>query len=146
MRTSDDAVNKQSGASIVTVLVAIGIVGIMAAVSANYFKNSSDVSNSIRARNQIEDLRRLVRLSVNCEATLAGRPASCADGTPVELKRGVKTPTTFVSVAGSKFGDYEVRAKCGEGPHIFQVEFRRKQGRWTRLFPADVPLACRIDS
>lgn len=135
----------QSGASILTVLVALGIAGILATISASYFKNSLEASNIVRDRNHVEDLRRLVRVSVNCGATVASRPKNCPEGTSVELAKGVKKPASFVSKKGTKFGDYELSAECGAAPHLFVVKYRRQQQAWSSLFPPDVPLACRGD-
>lgn len=142
VKTSGDSNenHRQSGASIVTVLVAVGILGISAAVASRYFDNSLQESNRLRTRNNVEDLRRLIRATVDCPATMAARPSSCGKGKPTELKQ--RTGSASIPIPSGKIGEFELRAKCGNVPGEFVVEYKDK-ANWRSLFPQDLPIACR---
>ncbi len=136
----------ESGMSLLSVVVAFGITGILAGMMTIFFSNSMSFANDITVRNNLEDLRRLVRIGTNCQLTVAAKPATCGAGTLLELKKGsAKKPTTFVDIPYSKFGKYDLKASCTAVAHEYNIEVRRGFGSWKKLFPADLPFTCRGD-
>lgn len=90
----------ESGESLLTVMVALGIVGILSMIMMQVFSNYNQSQTALETRGEFEAMRRHLMNSVNCEATF-DQPG-CANPTP--------TPVSLLGLSrGGKA--YEVNTK-----------------------------------
>ena len=104
----------QSGMSLVSVLIAIGIAGILMANISTMLTNGFSGSAKISLDIDRDALKSMLLTSTSCGNTLTA--GGCTAGTLLDLKRvhkdgSIRTIATK-SGAGTKFGRITVRAEC----------------------------------
>ena len=103
---------RQSGSSLVSVLVASAILGIFALVMAQLLGDGFKGQSSMSLNADREVLKRQLVSAVSCSDTLT--PTACPSAVPVRLIRRHKngTLTTLVGSSGTRIGKWTVRAQC----------------------------------
>lgn len=100
----------EHGGSLVAVLVAVGIGGMLALGISAIATNGFRAQSSVERRSDREAVKNFLIARVSCRGT----SASCTPGQPVELRtenaNGVSS--VLVGIGGQKFGDVGVRAEC----------------------------------
>ncbi len=124
------------GFSLISVLVAVAITGIIAVVTSQIASNGFAGQKSLGFRNDIESIRQSVLKQVSCAETLKtfGTPAVCGF---VDLKdkkgkfvmKKDPTATGVFANSGPIAGDWYAKASCGASSVVIQVA-RRKKGTW----------------
>jgi hypothetical protein len=107
--------NPQCGSSLIAVLVAMGIMGIITAILAQTFRNNLQMTSKVQIRGELEDLRRYIRISISCEKTFA---TNNCNGGPISilsaqgLKPVIERSGNFHDRHATKLGGYTLLAKC----------------------------------
>jgi len=112
---------RQAGNGLISVIVATGILGILGALTATYFKNSTRATASIADRGDLESIRRTVLNRIACANTVAslGGAAKCTGALVNVLD---KQGNVFIASTGTKFGKWTVRATCNANDPQLVVE------------------------
>jgi type II secretory pathway pseudopilin PulG len=162
--------NSQLGMSLVAILVATGILGIVAVSMSRMFATQADsqkkLEMSVASMAVVRNLN--MRLMEYCPPTTTAAPVAlpwtvpptCAappGGTYVEIKSTsgailIKMFDPAAPLTAQQMGDLLVRAKCIANPHkILKVEAvdakwltNNKDTPWFNISPK-IPLACDID-
>lgn len=101
----------KSGLSLVSVLVALGISGIIAVAMRNILSNSFSAQSSITLRSDLEGLRRTLVVRTDCDRSF--KPGiTCPSGTPVTLF--TKSGAVLAKSSGqpSRMGKFALKAEC----------------------------------
>lgn len=142
----------QQGGSLISMLVAVGIMGILALAFANTFTNNMKTLKDIQKSGDVEDIKRLVRLTMDCTRTVAAKPASCPLNTYVNMKRIATSDINLIQLYTANppptvIANYGLRAKCGSSANSFLVDYCEMSvpggsscATWKPLF--SVPIAC----
>jgi type II secretory pathway pseudopilin PulG len=138
---------RQRGASLVSIIVALGILGIFATVAARWFGNSQQISSKLDDLQAREELRQYIRTHLSCEKTIEKFPTACklkvipSSEQPAErvaiYSRSKKTPPLVpASDDGLKIGKkYRLRSYCkNTEPGKLYVEVSYKNGPWKPLY------------
>ncbi len=141
MSSHAPSLRREDGVSLITVMVALAIVGILMAVVMTFAKNSINAAKAIERLGELEDVRRLIRARMDCATTktrmAGGRNIAFfgRDGQPITATN----PTTNeMSVGDWKFTATAYDPTTGR----FTVSARHpKQAAESVLFRA-VPLVC----
>ena len=141
--------------SLVALLVAIGILGVLSVVISQSFKFNLDESQKISDLAAAEELRQYIRIQIDCAQTIASAPANCNSQTPIALKRwgaGAKdlvqktNLNTKTSNSYTEVGYFSLRAYCVGNPKTYNVDYGRtpknsnNQPDWKPLFK--IPVVC----
>ena len=139
-----------SGASLVAVLIAVGLLGIMASMMAQRMSLATKSQVDLERKLDFQALNRFVLESAHCALTVAAAPNPCPEGTYVDVKTSAQNGKVIIqkfnpSHPGSLtvFGEYSVRAKCGPNRALI-IEARRTRDSnpaYRDIFP-DVPFGC----
>ena len=147
---------RQEGMSIVIVLVALGVMGILGVIVAEVFENNLIASKIVNNKAIVEDLEQYFKIAVDCNKTLAANLASCATGTPLTIKRKdnsdlVQKPTVIDAITTySTIGKFKLKASCLDivvnpnppNGYTIKVEFfPNNKKRWQAIFNK-LPLGC----
>jgi type II secretory pathway pseudopilin PulG len=148
----------QSGMSLVALLVAIGILGVLSVVISQSFKFNLDASQKINDSAAAEDLRQHIRIQIDCAQTTASAPTPCSSKEEVALKRwgvgakdlvqktNLNKNTKTKSNSYTEVGDFSLRAYCVGNPKTYNVDYGRtpknsnNQPDWKPLFK--IPVVC----
>jgi hypothetical protein len=110
------AARTKSGFSLLSLLVAVVILLALSRVMIESFvlfrKQSAQLSN----RENKEFLRNYLRISLDCQQTVANRPIPCS-GEEIELFRS-GSGSRLVALGGSKIGKFTVKAVCTNAKEI----------------------------
>ena len=162
-----DGMNKwrsETGASLLTVMVAIGIGGIVFTWAMQHMLNMMNTQKHYEIRSDYIALHNYVRRKLDCPITLPSYPPACNSSGFIAVKTtdGGTTKTLIAIPSGSlysKVGDYSLRAKCipcpsctngkrilVEAAKLNSSGFRKdpltgKPIDWRDLFE-DIPLGC----
>lgn len=106
---------REDGASLVAVLVALGLTGIIATVVSSLMEQGMAGKSHFQNAGDREVLRRMMVSAVSCEDSLT--PGICSSpGAIVPLRRrhsnGSLSVIASSSGAGTKYGKFTVRAEC----------------------------------
>ena len=127
----------QSGASLVAVMVAIGIGGIIIAVIVSILESSLQrVTVMIRAADE-RDLRLFIAVNLDCTKTKDRHP-TCA-GASINLVQSDNT--VLIPAAGRRIGKYLVRPSCVGGLIVPQYQYAAGT-TWKDLFTIKAPFTC----
>lgn len=128
------------GVSLVTVMVAIGILGILVVQMSQYLSNLNASSNSLREKAELEELRQNIRARLSCVNTVAAMSATCSSGTAIKtFDQGNQVAFT---TPYQKIGRYYLHAVCTGAPFQLDYEYSMNTGGpWKILFPK-VPIKC----
>jgi hypothetical protein len=120
--------NRTRGASLVSVLVGVGITGIVATVMAQLAKNGFNAQGKITLDADKTAVEQFLMTATSCADTLP--TATCTAGDLIDIKRrnakGVVT-TIVSSVTPTMFGRWTVRAICnatGDGINVEAVRVK----------------------
>ena len=84
---------KKNGFSLLCILIAVAILSILGGVLTSSFGNNLVASKKITELGSTEDIRRYIRIGMDCPRTLAGLPNPCPAGTSIAIeKRSGATP------------------------------------------------------
>lgn len=101
------------GASLVALLTAVAVFGILAMVISQMLANGNAAQNELQAKTDAAALRRYVLSATDCAATIAAMGGPCSVGDAVAVKSANKTIVQHASGGTyTKIGDYSVRARC----------------------------------
>lgn len=134
----------ESGASLLSVMMALTLFGgLMLAITA-VFSNSQARMQALAENNDLRELRNFFNDSVDCAATIAAR-TSC-DGSPIQLLDAKGRVLIDTEGAGnwSHYGRYLVRARCEASGILVEVSKsakRTKRRDFAPLFKRS-PFAC----
>lgn len=139
------AKNGQRGDSIIALVMAIGIGGVILAVIVTTMQQQEKSARVTAKDLAVTELRQQIRRTVACSETLAGK--ACAGATPngfFALKRkdgsvvGTQQGTTW------KLGDWSLRGSCSnKGLHVDYRPTKTPSDPWRSLFTdADGGLGC----
>ena len=143
MANADPTYNtSQAGVSLVGVMIAVAIVGVLANVIAGSFKQNLSTTQKINERAAEEELRQYIRIGMDCAQTTAA-VTSCSGNAAVALKRSkagapdlvVKSLKTY-----TKVGKYNLKAYCVSDKKTFNVDYSPTQTNWQKLFT--IPIVC----
>ena len=119
----------QSGMSLVALLVAIGVLGVLSVVVSQAFKFNLDANQQINASAAAEELRQYIRIQIDCSQTNASAPAKCNSKEEVALKRAGAGAKDLVQKPQGKsyteVGDFSLRAYCIGNPKTYNVDYGR---------------------
>lgn len=133
-------IRRQDGMSLVSVMVALAVVGVLAMVAMQFASNSIKSAKAIERLGEQEDIRRLIRSRMDCAATKlkigGGRNIVFygRDGQPIAP---VNANTNEMAIGGWKFTATAYNATTGE----FSVNARDEHQASEKLFKT-VPLVC----
>jgi hypothetical protein len=143
--------------SLIENILAIGLFGIVAVMGARFFGSSIGTQEHIIVRGEVEDVRDLIRSSIDCTKTMLNQAAACGTSQFIEIRKQDNTVLIpNVSPFGVMGGGVEVRSKCstGDGFYKLDMEYRRvangavikdrmngKMYDWAPLFES-VPVSC----
>lgn len=96
-----------AGFSLVTVLVAIGIAGILAVAVSKIMGIGFKGNRSIQNRTDLGHIRNLISTRLDCVRTLGAAPAIC-DGTAIVMRDSGNRPLA----TGNRIGDWTIGASC----------------------------------
>lgn len=111
-------VRNERGFSMVSILVALGIMGILGVVFSEMFSNQITMRKKIERFDDLENLRNMIRFGTDCTNTTSGWAATCAANLDIAIKRsgaapGVDLVARRVSgVTPTKIGDFYLTAAC----------------------------------
>ena len=136
---------RQEGMSIVSVMVAVGLLGIFSVLFLNVVKATLQAAKNIGDSADVENLRRYIRIGHDCNNTTAALPPSCPVGTSVALMRFAVGTSALVQIPNgtifTTIGDYNLKASCGISVKEFIVEYSLKSTNvWDELFK--IPVRC----
>ena len=119
----------QSGMSLVALVVAIGILGVLSVVISQSFKFNLKASQKINDLAAAEDLRQYIRIQIDCAQTTASAPTPCSSKESVALKRwGAGAKDLVQNPQGKSYtevGDFSLRAYCVGNPKTYNVDYGR---------------------
>ena len=105
----------ESGSSLLSIVVAVGILGIIIKISASMFANQVQVGTALERREQLEGLRATLRMGLDCKKTISMLAATSPANTDIELVR----QNGLTLVAGvrpyTKIGKYTLSAVLPRG-------------------------------
>lgn len=119
----------EKGSSLVGVMVAIGILGILAVIFSAMMSNTIQVSKMVERKSEQEDLRRYIRIAMSCSKTLASVPVPCPAETLVDIRK-IDNTVLIAAASGNsrlKIGEYYVQAFCTGMPREFNFRSSLKQ-------------------
>lgn len=113
-RTVNPAANKRGewGVSLLGALIAVAIVGIIAASVSSLMGNAFKAQARVEERGDLEAIRRMLLNATSCDKTLLN--GTCAPGSFVALQRlaGENVETLVSADMPTYFGKIAVRAEC----------------------------------
>ncbi len=146
-----------SGMTMVENIVSIGLFGIVAVMGARFFASSIGTQEHIIDRGEVEDVRALIRSSIDCTKTMLNQVSLCGTSQYIEIRKQDNTVLIpKVSPFGVMGGGVEARSTCslGDGFYQLDMEYRRvvngavikdpmngKMYDWAPLFKS-VKVAC----
>lgn len=135
--------DRMRGFSLVSLLVAIGIVGFLGLVVAQTFKGKITAANAVASKGELEDLRNFVRVSFDCTESAKKMPSGCPSGSEIELRRQ-SGAIVIAKDGGTVLGKYRLRASCGGGSEIV-ITYSPQANKSAAARPLfiEVPLVCR---
>jgi type II secretory pathway pseudopilin PulG len=139
------------GMSLVTVMMVVGIMGIIAVTVSQMMINNK--KESVVLENQIDKLalNRYLMAAASCSLTKDAAPSPCNDGTYVDVKPSKGTSTLVAKYLpndpskATKIGKWTVRAKCGPGKTLIFEARLAATSETTNPFKnisPDVPFGC----
>lgn len=105
---------EKSGMSLVSLLVALGILSILVVIFSTSIKNSWNASQRVHNQADKENLRNFLRMSVSCQETFENLGPNCT-GQYVEVHSKKKTVIIGIPAGTSSFssfGKFDLAAKC----------------------------------
>jgi hypothetical protein len=135
------------GFSLVSILVAVGILGIIATISSSWFTNMDKISSKLDDLQGREEIRQYLRIQLDCEKTIEKFPPECKlNKIPKKAKRrrlvkvfsrsNGKVPLIPANKSGHEIGSkYRVRSYCQNiqpGKILFEVSHRGQN--WKALY------------
>jgi hypothetical protein len=110
------SIRSSSGISLVSVLVAVGIAGILAVALSQLMTDNNNAQRNIELRSDAETIKRTVLTQMDCAETLGFANPSASDlntvcSGPISLKRANGTVIGGYG-ASEKIGKYNVWAEC----------------------------------
>jgi hypothetical protein len=142
-----------SGFSVLTVMVAIGFLGVVAAMIGQVSSSALGDNNKMSLKQDIEEMRNFIRSEFNCENTKDSMPRSCRENVgraPIQIRNKFDhvIVTNEIKTATIR-GDYVITGSCDyKGPNSgsIVIEYALKKADPTRRQRADlfagIPLAC----
>ena len=150
-----------SGLSLMETMLTVGVFGLVAAIGARMMANKIFLQEHIETKGKVEDVRDLIRSSLDCGETFSNPVTKCDTGQFIEVLKSDSSTLIKVPDPSTVFGDVgqdlvEVRSKCssGDGFYTMDMEYRRSSKgqvirdkltnsdyNWTNLFPV-VPMTC----
>ncbi len=123
-----------------SLLVSFGLDGFLVLCLVGLGFQVSQSTRLARQNYELEELRNVIRLRLNCDKTAAARPTPCPAGAALSVHDNF---AEFIPTAGGKLNLFTVRALCLDDTQ-FQIEvldsFPDAPG-WTPLFRR-IPLSC----
>ena len=110
--------SNEVGLSLISMMVAVGIAGILAMVMAQRFANDAAAQQDVEIRSELLGLQRYLLNAVDCTATAAAIAAPCTIERRVDLKSSSLTMPVLVSSDSTnptKIGLFTLRATCVGG-------------------------------
>jgi hypothetical protein len=123
----------QRGSTLVTMIVILGVLGILAALLPDIFAHHKLVESNIKKPGVLLDVGRYVLVNLNCaESDIASKCKT--RNRALKLKR--KDRSIFVDKSGSKIGGrYKIRSNCvGDGKYKVEIKYN---DRWIKVFKND---------
>ena len=125
----------QHGFSLISVVVTLGLIGILAPMVAQGFAHGMYVANSVRTKVDLENLRHYVRAGFDCGATTSAVP-SCIPGDVAILNRSNGTVLIDLAtinpdsthVPSTHVGKYKIFATCIAAPSTYNVSYVTSTG------------------
>ena len=140
----------ESGMSLIGMVIAIAIVGMLTLLVSESFKSNMTVSQKISDRAALEDLRQYIRIGLNCPATTAVAPSSCNSTRDVALMPALTGADALVAektshVPYTVIGKYTLKAYCTGNPKTYNVKYTTGSSTsesltWKTLF--NIPIVC----
>ena len=111
-------IRNERGFSIVSILAALAILGILAAMFSGMFSSQITMRKKIERLDDLENLRNMIRIGTDCTNTTSGWAATCTANLDIPIKRSGTAPGADLiakKVSGNaitKIGDFYVAATC----------------------------------
>ena len=104
----------ETGQSLVTVMVAVAVLGTIAVVMSRMMSNGLNANRHVELRGDLESMRRVLAQSVDCTATLtaAGGPGTCSTSSFFALRDRNNNVIGAPSFGAWKLGAWHVRSHC----------------------------------
>lgn len=134
--------NNQKGISLVGVMVAVGLIGIVALVLSSMFKGMTENLKSLRDKSDVEDLKRYIRFGMNCTKTYEAMPHPCNANAIIAVKRrlGTNLVEPYSQSNHTKLDKYIIKAQCTGSRDEFQIYKSINGSSWSPIF--QLPLNC----
>ena len=119
---------RQQGVGLMEIMVALAIAGILMAFMSESLKTAFRGSKSVSLKTDLEAIKRTVLSRVSCVKSFTTSTCATA-GQLVQLKDSSDNVIISGSGAGTKFGDWTVRAECSaDKDGIFMRAVRLRSG------------------
>ena len=119
----------ERGASLLATLVAVGILGLVAAAFASLLTFTQRANKHSEFKDELVGLRRVLRQQVNCATTLAGQ--SCDGVTRFALLDAHAHPIGKPHLTAWKLGNFDLSATCSSSAKAMTVQFARLKTQTT---------------
>jgi prepilin-type N-terminal cleavage/methylation domain-containing protein len=117
----------QAGLTLVEIMIALGIAGVVTLVSMTVFKNFQQSRQLLDDQVELEDFKLIVRTNLRCKETLAAIGPTCSANKAVPIMGPATAPAklkTLIPAAGRKIQDYQVVARCvGASPKEWRITY-----------------------
>ena len=100
--------NSQRGSSLISVLVAVGIAGILTTGVSSILTQALRGQERVTQSSELTAIRQTLLARTNCALTLAPVPTACNGAVALKDKNG----KVLVDVAGTKIGKWTLKATC----------------------------------
>lgn len=161
---SPDGINHlNTGLTLMEVILSVGLFGVLVVVAAKLKSDQFAAQEHLKVRGEVEDVRDLIRSSIDCEKSLQNQTQLCDTNQYITIRKsdssvliGIPEPNTGFGLPNEDM--VEVRAKCthGDGFDTIEMEYRRtrngevirdklnkREYNWKNLFHA-VPITCPV--
>ena len=147
---------KPYGSMVLMTIIGVVITGVLAAAIFTTLNTWFKTQHSISKRIEAEDLRNRIRISFDCNATMAPLAAACDFPTNPEQFMDLKAATSVIFLSKvltnplNTVGQYQLRASCplvgGRRQVVIETldtSIHNPTPQWADLFPSGVvPLGC----
>lgn len=117
------SLKSEAGMSLISILVAIGLTGILATIMGTIWTNSFKTQHRLELKGDIASAKSYIKSQLDCEATLTPMP-SCSSSTPVTLKKvGGGNLTTS---NGLLYGNFYAAATCDSTSGTLVINLAKK--------------------
>jgi len=130
----------QEGLSLLVVLMALAISGLIAISVRDLISNSLAANRHYLIKTELRELQTFITFTTSCARTKSATP-TCAAGEYLNIHKASGAVLIAKSAPLSKYGKYKLRAVCRSGGKI-EVEYARGSEPFGNLFKDSAPFHC----